>query len=46
MSKNLFYKSLFTKYYTLDNKIMTIMLANIFTIGYSFSNKKFTKEYA
>lgn len=41
MSKNLFYKSLFTIQYTLGNIIKIIILVNTYIIGFTFIDKKF-----
>ena len=43
MPKDLFYESLFIIQCILGNKIMAIILANIYTTEYSFIDKKFTK---
>ena len=44
ISKNLFYKSLFILQYILGNKIMAIILANIYAIRYDFINEKLAKN--
>ena len=43
MPKNLFYESFFTIYYILRNKIKTIILADIYVIGYSFIDEEFAE---
>lgn len=44
MLKNLFYKSLFMIQYIPENKIMAIILANIYANKYNFFNKEFAKK--
>ena len=43
MSKDLFYKNFFIIQNTLENKIMAIILANIYATGYDFINKEFAE---
>lgn len=43
MPKDLFWKSLFTIQYILADKIIVIVLANIYTTRYDFIDKKFVK---
>ena len=43
MPKDLLYKSPFIIQYTVGNKIMATILANIYAISYSFIDKKFVE---